>query len=142
MGLKRYRKKASNFFSGVGDHLQKGVKSAGDFTQRAGDQAQEGYRRYKDPIIIGSATALGAVLGSLLMPGVGTVAGGMLGASLAGGTAGTARGMYTANKAAKEQKDAIKNSGNYFSGVGRRIAGRTRQGGEGDVSYSTYEEAV
>lgn len=141
MGMrKRLKKKVKNFFKPAMDYARKGLDSAGNWTQRAGDQAQEGYRRYKDPIIIGSATALGAILGTLLMPGVGTVAGGMMGASLAGGTAATARKMYTDQQMLKDQEKNLDRQ-NYFAG-GRRVASRVRQGGEGDVSYSTYEDAA
>lgn len=147
MGLKRYKEKVKekvkNFFEPAMDYARKGISSAGDWTQRAGDQYTEGYRRYKDPIIIGSATALGAVLGTLLLPGLGTAGGAMLGASLAGGAAGTARGMYTSQKQAKAQEQAMKQSQNIFANAAqRRVSQRTRQGGEGDVSYSTYEDAA
>jgi hypothetical protein len=153
MGLrKRLKKKAKNFFKnplkftadkvkGDFSHVKKGLDSASEWGQRAKDQYTEGYRRYKDPIIIGGATALGAVLGTLLAPGLGTVGGAALGASLAGGTASTARSLYVQQKAAKEAENLYAGDDNLFASAARRVRGRSRHGGEGDIQYSTYEDA-
>lgn len=87
----RVHDKVSGFASNVGDKVS-------DAAKRVGTKAKEGYQRYKDPLIIGAATALGAILGTVV-PGVGTVAGAGLGLSLSSAAVG-------ANKARKEQQAA------------------------------------
>jgi len=152
MGVKRYREKAkkavgsvSNYFEraadSVSDYAKKAVDSTGNWFERAGQQGKEGYRRYKDPLIALGGAALGAILAPLTFGGsLGLSAaslamlGGMTGASVAQG----ARSYYSADKAA----DELKSSGNYFGNAAtRRIKSTSRQGGEGDVSYSTEEYA-
>ena len=121
MGVKRWRKRAKNAFHGV-------ARGAGGFLSKTGRDIREGYRRYKDPIIIGAGALLGGILGSVV-PGVGTVAG----ASLGAGLAGQARQAHKARQAAHEDYDAFdpRRRRNVFRGAG-----------EGVVGYTTEEPAT
>ena len=123
MGLKRFRKRVKNAFHGL-------ARGAGGFLSKTGRDIREGYRRYKDPVIIGAGALLGGILGSVV-PGVGTVAG----ASLGAGLAGTARQTYQARQAAKDE-------GDYDAFDPRRRRNVFRGAGEGVVGYTTEEPAT
>jgi hypothetical protein len=89
-----------DFKHGMQDRLSKLGGGVSDAAKRTGIKAKMAYRRYKDPLIIGTGAVVGGILGSVV-PVIGTAAGAALGGSLAAGAVG-------ANKARKEEKEVKK----------------------------------
>lgn len=100
MSLKsRVKKHVRASYKPVINAASKAGRGVSDFAKRFGQKTTEGYKRYKDPLIIGGATVLGGILGSVV-PGIGTVAGAAAAGSLASGAVGARR--------ARQQEHAVK----------------------------------
>ena len=86
----------------------------GDAAKRTGEKARAGYVRYKDPLIIGTATALGGIIGSVV-PGIGTLAGAAVAGSLASGAVGA--------KHARKQEQEVKRAEKEFNAQAAGLEG-------------------
>lgn len=123
--------KIADFATGVGHKVS-------DAAKRTGEKARAAYQRYKDPLIIGTSTALGAILGSIV-PVIGTAAGAGLGLSLSSAAVG-------ANKARKQEKEVEKaekefnaqQAGLEGGGLSMALRRRRLQRGAGDA-VASYE---
>lgn len=127
--------KAHDFASNVGGKVSTAAR-------RTGEKARAAYQRYKDPLIIGTATALGAILGTVV-PGVGTLAGAAVAGSLASGAVGAhhARKQEQATKQAEKEFSAS-TAGLEEGGAGGLIAALRRRrlqrgAGEAVASYES-----
>lgn len=109
------------------------LKGGGEWLSAAGRDVREGYRRYKEPIIIGGGAGLGAVAGSII-PGLGTMAGATLGASLAG-TARQVSNQRKASKAIGDEADAINAMERKKKKLKNQVSNIFRPAGEANISY-------
>ncbi len=140
---KRIQKKIRSAYDSTEGRILDKAKDYGgrlqDAAKRTGEKAREGYQRYKDPLIIGTATALGAILGTVV-PGIGTVAGAAAAGSLASGAVGAHKARKQEQEAKKAEKAWDAQVGGLESAGGLAAALRRRRllRGAGDA-VASYE---
>ncbi len=102
---KRVQRHIRSSYKPTIDAVSKAGKGVSGFAKRFGQKTKEEYRAYKDPLIIGAATVLGGILGSVV-PGIGTIAGATAAGSLASGAVG-ARRAHQQQEATKDEEKAL-----------------------------------
>jgi hypothetical protein len=132
-GVKDFKGDIQDRFSNVGGRVS-------DAAKRTGIRAKLAYRRYKDPLIIGTGAVVGGILGSVV-PVIGTAAGAALGGSLAAGAVGANKARKEGIEVRKAEKAfAAQSAGLEASQGGLSMALRRRrlQRGAGDA-VANYE---
>lgn len=147
---KRVKKKIENKIDKVQNYFERAGESVGDYAKKAGqsvetwgkevsENSKEYYNKYKPQIIQYGLTAAGILVGSALAP----FTAGMSVPVFAqmGWEAGAKINQHKAEKDYERQMEKSISNSTYPNAAQRRIGQRIRQGGEGDVSYSTLEDA-